>query len=98
MSQFLHNGHVTLAQWFSLDIYNQLGNVGSEVGRAFKWKLFGNMDVATAAFFRGLELLDATITDPKNQARKRELLVARELFGDVFFEKKEKMNEFKKIN
>lgn len=73
------------ADWFRLDIHSQLGNVGSEVGRAFRWQVKQNVELANGAFLRGLELLDATIADPKNFARGRELRRARELFCAVFY-------------
>ncbi len=68
--------------WSRLDIFNQLGNIGSEVGRAMKAKRAGNKQDTTAAFYRGLDLFDATLTSPvmSGEARKRELLRARELF------------------
>ena len=61
----------------------QLGNVGAEIGRTISWKqnpIFGN---SLDCFYRGLNLLDLTINDPKNAgARIRELCRVREALVD----------------
>ncbi len=84
MNELLQANNVTTAQWYTLDIFSQLGNVASEVGRAFKWQSKGNVQLADGAFWRALELLDATISDPKNSVRSREVRRARELFCAVY--------------
>jgi hypothetical protein len=72
-------------RWQELDVETQMANVGSEVGRAFKWRAKGNAQLAEGAFWRGLELLDATLADPKNLVRSREIRRARELFCSVYY-------------
>lgn len=76
---------ISSGRWFTLDIFNQLGNVGSEVGRTFEAKKRNDNYDAEQSFFRGIELLDATIADSKNKLRARELKLARELYGALFF-------------
>lgn len=85
MSGLLPDNQIDMTRWQQLDIFSQLGNVGSEVGRAFKWQAKGNERLAEGAFWRGLELLDATIADVKNFKRGRELRRARELFCSVYY-------------
>lgn len=70
------------ANWTSLSLTMQLANVGAEVGRTISWRrnpAYGNPQ---DCFFRALDLLDATINDPKNHGpaltelcRTREALV-----------------------
>jgi len=77
--------HASLAagRWSTLSLLEQLGNVGSEVGRAARWQ---NKDKGRfeGAFARALELLDLTIADARWQGRCKELLRARELLGDSY--------------
>ena len=81
--QILTNG-----RWHTLTLCQQLGNVGSEVGRAIHAKT----DVEKiAATFRALELLDLTLADQRWHGRGTEIARAREvvcdyLVGDNEFE------------
>lgn len=72
-------------RWCTLSLSEQLGNVGSEVGRALRARAQGNADRERAALDRALELFDLTITDPKHRLRLRELCRAREVLKDFFF-------------
>ena len=47
-------------KWQSLTIFEQMGNIGSEVGRAFAARRRGDTAAMTSAWRRGLDLLDAT--------------------------------------
>lgn len=76
--------HKKLAEggWQKLSLSEQLGNIGSEVGRAAKWQgkdeaLFGG------AVSRALELFDLTLEDPRWRGRLREIARAREVFCDA---------------
>ena len=80
--------HPTLAQgrWHELSVAEQLGNIGSEVGRAERWRT-RNPERAQAAFYRALELIDFTLDDPRYRcscARLRELTRTREVLVDFF--------------
>lgn len=79
--------HKELAEgrWQSLSLISQLGNVGSEVERALKWKEKGNAEYSRLAFERALELIDLTIADPKNSKRLKEIVRMREMLVDYFF-------------
>lgn len=69
--------------WRRLDVFNQMGNIGSEVGRALKAKRAGNTSSMEAALFRGVDLINATVKDwlKSGKGNVHELLLARELFG-----------------
>lgn len=71
-------------KWAEMDIFNQMGNIGSEVGRALSAKRQGKLDRCQAAFYRGLDLIDETAQLWATQKRTglRELLYARELFAE----------------
>ena len=56
-----------------------MGNIGSEVSRACRWKAKGNEERMLQALWRGLELFDVTI-DLTSGPRRRELCRVREVF------------------
>jgi len=81
--------HPSLAagRWHTLSLMEQLGNVGSEVDRAFRAHTQGNQGRWERAFDRALELFDLTATDPaRTPPQRREILRAREQFCRVFFD------------
>lgn len=73
-------------RWWELSLAQQLGNVGSEVSRALKWK-DRNPEIARGAFERCLELMDLTLADPRHVrsvSRLREIARTREVLVDYF--------------
>src|SRR5207244_13244430 len=76
--------HTPLPLHDALPISEQLGNVGSEVSRAIRWRP-RNERLAEGAWVRALELLDLTLSDPRlrgSVARLREIARAREVVVD----------------
>lgn len=74
------------AKWQSMTIFEQMGNIGSEVGRAFSAKRRGDDESMTAALYRGLDLIDATaekLVADGAKYRLREVLRAREQFAEL---------------
>ncbi|MDP1846137.1 MAG: hypothetical protein Q8L09_05390 [Candidatus Moranbacteria bacterium] len=82
----MNQQHKNLAagRWNELSFFEQMANVGSEVGRTIQWKKKNNTDYSQRAFERALELLDLTVADEKNRKRLRELLRVREALADHF--------------
>ncbi len=73
---------VSKERWFTLSLADQLGNIGSEVGRAHKWQ--GEDDQSFwGATSRALELLDLTREDTRWHKRRLELNRARESLADA---------------
>ncbi len=70
-------------RWAELSFFEQMGNIGSEVSRACRWKEKQKPEMMLRAFERGLELLDLTIA-LSHGSRLRELLRAREVMCDFF--------------
>jgi len=82
----LAHGDGLVERWPGLSLAQQLGNVGSEVGRALKWKS-RNPAIAGRALERALELIDLTLDDPRQRAsvsRLREICRVRETLLDFF--------------
>ena len=72
-----------------MPLMEQMANIGSEVGRTRKWLEKGNVQVAERAYFRGLELVDATIKSgrinmPSRSCLLLELCRARDLYSESF--------------
>ncbi len=71
---------LTQEQWEDMDFFRQMANMGAEFGRAENW-ILKDKKISEAAFFRGVELLDATILDSKNRKHLKELCRLREAIG-----------------
>ncbi|TAN32628.1 hypothetical protein EPN28_03850 [Patescibacteria group bacterium] len=85
MAEYIHQ-NLSVGRWFELSLCEQLGNVGSEVGRAANWRRKNQGEQSEKAIERGMELLDLTIADARwAGARRKELCRARELIKDVFY-------------
>ena len=76
--------HNSLAsgRWQKLNLYEQLGNIGSEIGRALKAE---NLQDKQAAGYRALELFDMTLADRRWHGRGSELARTREVVCDYLF-------------
>lgn len=74
----------SMTKWAEMDMFNQMGNIGSEVGRALSAKRQGKPERCQAAFYRGLDLIDETarLWAAQKQPGLKELLYARELFAE----------------
>ena len=69
-------------RWQTLSLMEQMGNIGSEVERAFVEYALGT-NIFGAAATRALELFDATVRDPRCRRRLKEILRSREVFCDA---------------
>lgn len=86
------NSQVDEQRWARLTLYEQLGNIGSEVGRALAAKRRGDQKSSLAALYRGLDLFDITASIWSRQQktlRTRELLRAREQFAEAIITEKD---------
>lgn len=74
-------------RWKELSLSEQMGNIGSEIHRALKWRE-KNPERATRAAERALELFDLTMEDPDEEnhpGKLKEVCRAREGFCDYFY-------------
>jgi hypothetical protein len=79
---FFHK-ELTTEKWNNLSFFEQMSNIGAEIGRTINWQK-KDKELSTAAFYRGIELLDATIEDKKNLKKLKELCRLREAIADYF--------------
>ena len=79
--------HKNLAEgkWFEFSEAEQLGNIGSEVNRIISWRAKGHEEPSTNAFYRAVELLDLTKSDPKWKGRLKEICRAKVFLCHAFF-------------
>ena len=75
------------ARWAKLDIFNQMGNIYSEVGRSFKTKGQNKSEEHVQAVSRAIDLFDASIRAliAKKSPKSKEVLRAKEQFLDIVF-------------
>lgn len=71
-------------RWKKYSIFEQMANIGAEVGRAINWRKKNNVKMSLNAFYRALELIDLTIEDKKNRHLLKEILRLREILADYF--------------
>jgi len=76
-------------KWSQLTIYEQLGNIGSEVGRAINARRNGDDDRMEGAINRALDLFLATIESLINEKtyihRAKEVIRMRDDFMSLFY-------------
>jgi len=71
-------------RWYKLTLLEQLGNIGSEISRAARWR--GKDDkLFMGAVERALELFDLTLADTRWRGRLKEICRAREVLCDTVF-------------
>lgn len=75
---------LAVGRWQKLSLAEQLGNIGSEVLRAWRQKEKGE-ESFWGAVERALELFDLTLGDPRWKGRRWEIARAREVFCDAVY-------------
>ena len=85
--------HTSLAdgRWETLSLAQQMGNIGSEISRALRWKGKGNTERMKACVDRALELMDLSLRWAQKEQNKevhpgvlRELTHLRDVVCDYF--------------
>lgn len=85
MPEPLHKD-LAAGRWFSLTLAQQLGNVGSEIGRAATYVRQGKNERQESALARAFELIDLTLSDNRWAGpRRREIARLREVCADTFY-------------
>ncbi len=91
MDEEIQHKNFSAEAWHKLSLAEQLGNVGSEYGRARNWRAKNNQAYFIKAADRALELMDLTLADSRWQYhRLKELARVREaVCQDLFSEPNE---------
>lgn len=72
-------------KWFNMPFEIQIGNIGSEVSRAIRYKNKQNEQAKMNFYNKAVELLERSQRDPKNIDRIDELEFCKEELNDYFF-------------
>lgn len=93
----MQHSDLASGRWHELSLFEQMGNIGSEINRALRSQkkdkqLFEN------SIFRALELLDFTIADPRWRKRLKELTRVREVLCDAYLGGKEYKSTLEEID
>ena len=88
MSDLMHKD-LAKGRWRTMSLMEQLGNIGSEVGRARAYSDKNDKERLQGAFYRALELFDLTLGDSRWRGRLLEIGRARDVFCDAIFGGKE---------
>lgn len=79
---FVHQD-LSKGRWFKFSLAEQMGNIGSEVGRAIAWRKKEKLQLSEKALERALELFDLTLADGRWAGRYKEICRAREVVCDA---------------
>jgi len=85
-------------RWRQLSLCEQMGNIGSEVGRTLKFEKIES-DESKRTLGRAIELFDLTLDDPRWKNRLKEIARAKEVFldtvlGDNIYGTKEGLEDY----
>lgn len=82
------NYEIDRQRWAQMSIYEQMGNISSEVGRAINATRAGKEKRAQGAIDRAVDLLDATVEVliQQKSPRVKEVLRARDEFLRLFYD------------
>lgn len=74
-------------RWASLTLFEQMGNIGSEVGRSIRASRTGDKATFDGALVRTLDLFDATVEVlvARRSVRAREVLRAKDQYLQLFY-------------
>ena len=80
----MENCGFTKERWSRLSLAEQMGNIGSEVERALRWREKKDAVLEQKAFDRTLALIDLTLADERFCHRLKEIARTREVLCDFF--------------
>ena len=86
MSEPRLHSNLSPERWQLMSLSQQLGNVGSEVGRALRAHARGDRARLEGSLDRALELFDLTLADLRHSGRRKEICRAREVLLDFLFD------------
>ncbi len=73
---------MTPEKWQSLSLCEQLGNIGSEISRAYYWEQKSDSTAKDNSLLRALALIDLTLDDRRHAGRLKEIARLREVAAD----------------
>jgi hypothetical protein len=86
MSEKIYLKELASGRWREFSLVEQMGNIGSEVGRAIKYFKNGDKKSFNVAFEKALELFDLTLEDDRWKGRRKEIARGRAVFCSLLFD------------
>jgi len=88
------------AKWAKMSIFDQMGNISSEVGRAINAKKQNNAESMEMAIIRALDLFDATIDEliKARSIKSKEVLRSKEQFLTIINEQSPTSKELNSLD
>ncbi len=86
-------------RWSRMSIYEQMGNIGSEVGRSINAKRQNNPQDCQAAVIRALDLFDATVDQliKQKSPKVKEVLRSKDQFLAAIYEPEATLEDLNSI-
>jgi hypothetical protein len=84
MMELKYHKNLDIDSWRGMSISGMMGNIGSEISRAFHWEKKNDTLSCQTALERALELTDLTLDSVKTLSQKKEIARFREVLGDVY--------------
>jgi hypothetical protein len=75
---------MNIERWHQFSLAEQMGNIGSEISRAYFFEQNQDSQQRTKALERTLELVSLTIDDKRYLGRLKELCRLQELIADLY--------------
>jgi len=75
-------------KWREMTIFEQLGNITSEISRAISWEKKGDLTLKNNALERALELINLTLDNKNLKNGLKEIARLQELVADNYAEEK----------
>ena len=91
---------VDRTKWAKMSIFDQMGNISSEVGRAIKAKKQNNIESMENAVIRALDLFDATIDEliKARSIKSKEVLRSKDQFLTIINEQSPTSQELNSLD
>ncbi len=91
---------VNRKRWARMSIFEQMGNIYSEVGRSIIAKQHNNQPDCDYAVVRALDLFDATVDDlvKRKSPRTKEVLRAKDQYLHVIYDQHTEPDAFRDID
>ena len=94
------NYQVDRVKWSKMSIFDQMGNISSEVGRAINAKKQDNKEDMVNAVNRALDLFDATLDEltRTKSIRLREVIASKDQFLNLINKENPSTNELDSLD
>lgn len=98
MMEYIYHKELAAGRWQTFSLAEQMGNIGSEVGRSINSFRNKDKEKFQIAFEKALELFDLTLSDPRWKGRRKEISRSREVFCTLLTDPRSAANLEKELD